>query len=72
MELPDAVRKRLEDFSRNVLFDQSRTEQFPKDTGASFPHGKPSMLPPLALTLAQLGWSSGLHQLQFLLIHVVS
>uniref|UniRef100_A0A3B3CV08 Transmembrane protein 17 n=1 Tax=Oryzias melastigma TaxID=30732 RepID=A0A3B3CV08_ORYME len=26
MELPDAVRKRLEDFSRNVLFDQSRTE----------------------------------------------
>ncbi|XP_024137156.1 transmembrane protein 17B [Oryzias melastigma] len=38
MELPDAVRKRLEDFSRNVLFDQSRTEQFPKDTGASFPH----------------------------------
>ncbi|RVE72216.1 hypothetical protein OJAV_G00059710 [Oryzias javanicus] len=37
MELPDAVRKRLDDFSRNVLFDQSRTEQCPKDTGTSFP-----------------------------------
>uniref|UniRef100_A0A3P9JTI2 Transmembrane protein 17 n=1 Tax=Oryzias latipes TaxID=8090 RepID=A0A3P9JTI2_ORYLA len=31
MELPDAVRRRLEDFSRNVLFDRSRTEEFPKD-----------------------------------------
>uniref|UniRef100_A0A3P8SVP9 Transmembrane protein 17 n=1 Tax=Amphiprion percula TaxID=161767 RepID=A0A3P8SVP9_AMPPE len=40
MELPDTLRKRLEDFSRNVLFDQSRTEPFSKDHDAFLPHDK--------------------------------
>ncbi|XP_075894145.1 transmembrane protein 17B isoform X2 [Nelusetta ayraudi] len=38
MELPEAVRKGLEDFSRNVLFDQSRT--LSKEHGSSLPHDK--------------------------------
>lgn len=38
MELPEAVRKGLEDFSRNVLFDQSRT--LSKEHGSSLPHGR--------------------------------
>ncbi|XP_061578541.1 transmembrane protein 17B [Cololabis saira] len=40
MDLPDAIRKRLEDFSRNVLFDQSRSGTFSKDNGAFSPHDK--------------------------------
>ncbi|XP_022069459.1 transmembrane protein 17B [Acanthochromis polyacanthus] len=40
MELPDPIRKRLEDFSRNVLFDQSRTEAFSKDHDTFLPHDK--------------------------------
>lgn len=38
MELPESVRKGLEDFSRNVLFDQSRT--LSKERGTFLPHGK--------------------------------
>lgn len=38
MELPEAVRKGLEDFSRNVLFDQSRT--LSKDQGSSVRQGR--------------------------------
>lgn len=40
MDLPETIRKRLEDFSRNVLFDQSRTQTFTKENGAFLPHGK--------------------------------
>lgn len=42
MELPETIRKRLEDFSRNVLFDQSRTQPFTKENDTFLPHGKPS------------------------------
>ena len=41
MELPETIRKRLEDFSRNVLFDQSWTEPFSKDNDTFLPHGTP-------------------------------
>ncbi|XP_073328708.1 transmembrane protein 17B [Pagrus major] len=40
MDLPDTIRKRLEDFSRNVLFDQSRTQTLTKENGAFLPHDK--------------------------------
>ncbi|XP_059190968.1 transmembrane protein 17B isoform X1 [Centropristis striata] len=40
MELPDTIRKRLEDFSRNVLFDQSRSQPFTKENDTFFPHDK--------------------------------
>ncbi|XP_041853354.1 transmembrane protein 17B [Melanotaenia boesemani] len=40
MELPERVRKRLEDFSRNILFDQSRTEPFSKTQDTFLPHDK--------------------------------
>ena len=40
MELPDTIRKRLEDFSRTVLFDQSRTPPFTKENEPFLPHGK--------------------------------
>lgn len=38
MELPETLRKHLEDFSRNVLFDQSRTEASSKDRDAFLAH----------------------------------
>nr|XP_046250328.1 transmembrane protein 17B [Scatophagus argus] len=40
MELPETIRKRLEDFSRNVLFDQSRTQPFSKGNDTFLPHDK--------------------------------
>lgn len=40
MDLPETIRKRLEDFSRNVLFDQSRTQTLTKENDAFLPHGK--------------------------------
>ncbi|KAM6937508.1 transmembrane protein 17B [Xenentodon cancila] len=40
MDLPDSIRKRLEYFSRNVLFDQSRTGTFSKDENTFLPHDK--------------------------------
>ncbi|XP_034541628.1 transmembrane protein 17B [Notolabrus celidotus] len=40
MELPGTIRKRLEDFSRNVLFDQSRTQTTPKENETFLPHDK--------------------------------
>ncbi|KAI3370793.1 hypothetical protein L3Q82_007327 [Scortum barcoo] len=38
MELPETIRKRLEDFSRNVLFDQ--TQPFMKEDDAFLSHDK--------------------------------
>lgn len=40
MDLPETIRKRLEDFSRNVLFDQNRTQTHTKENDAFLPHGK--------------------------------
>ncbi|KAG7235982.1 hypothetical protein INR49_001679 [Caranx melampygus] len=40
MDLPETIRRRLEDFSRNVLFDQSRTEPFSKENNTFLPHDK--------------------------------
>ncbi|KAM9754549.1 transmembrane protein 17B [Menidia menidia] len=40
MELPETVRRGLEDFSRNVLFDPSRSEPFSKDDNTFLPHDK--------------------------------
>ncbi|MEQ2276053.1 Transmembrane protein 17B [Xenotaenia resolanae] len=40
MGLPETIRKRLDNFSRNVLFDQSRTELFAKQNDEFLPHGK--------------------------------
>lgn len=40
MELPETLRRRLEDFSRTVLFDQSRTEPFSEDGDTFLPHDK--------------------------------
>ncbi|KAF3689037.1 Transmembrane protein 17B [Channa argus] len=40
MDLPDAIRRRLEDFSRNVLFDQSRNRPHTKENDTFFRHDK--------------------------------
>ncbi|XP_030586865.1 transmembrane protein 17B [Archocentrus centrarchus] len=40
MELPETLRRRLEDFSRTVLFDQSRAEPFSEDGDTFLPHDK--------------------------------
>ncbi|XP_037539355.1 transmembrane protein 17B [Nematolebias whitei] len=40
MELPETLRKRLDDFSRSVLFDWSRHEPFSKGAEAFLPHDK--------------------------------
>ncbi|XP_029377870.1 transmembrane protein 17B [Echeneis naucrates] len=40
MELPETLRKRLEDFSRNVLFEQSRSEVFSRENNTFLPHDK--------------------------------
>ncbi|KAK2842023.1 hypothetical protein Q5P01_012223 [Channa striata] len=40
MDLPEAVRRRLEDFSRNVLFDQSRTVSHTKENEPFLSHDK--------------------------------
>ncbi|XP_028306613.1 transmembrane protein 17B [Gouania willdenowi] len=40
MELPETIRRRLEDFSRNVLFDQSRNGTSAKDHDTSVTHEK--------------------------------
>ncbi|XP_051238391.1 transmembrane protein 17B isoform X1 [Dicentrarchus labrax] len=40
MDLPETLRKRLEDFSRNVLFDQSRTQPLTKENDPFSPHDK--------------------------------
>lgn len=40
MDLPDGIRKRLEDFSRNVLFDQSGTRTVARENDTFLPHGK--------------------------------
>uniref|UniRef100_A0AAQ4S7R8 Transmembrane protein 17B n=1 Tax=Gasterosteus aculeatus aculeatus TaxID=481459 RepID=A0AAQ4S7R8_GASAC len=40
MDLPDAIRKRLEDFSRNVLFDQSGTRTVARENDTFLPHDK--------------------------------
>ncbi|XP_029008280.1 transmembrane protein 17B [Betta splendens] len=40
MDLPETIRKRLEDFSRNVLFDQSRTQPFTKENDTFLRHDK--------------------------------
>ncbi|XP_029991563.1 transmembrane protein 17B [Sphaeramia orbicularis] len=40
MELPETVRKRLENFSRNVLFDQNRTQSLAKDHDTFLLHDK--------------------------------
>ncbi|XP_054893939.1 transmembrane protein 17B isoform X1 [Poeciliopsis prolifica] len=41
MELPETIRKRLDDFSRHILFDQRRTVTFPGESDGSLPHDKP-------------------------------
>lgn len=43
MDLPETIRKRLEDFSRNVLFDQSRTQPLSKEHDTFLAHGKLKM-----------------------------
>ncbi|XP_008335724.1 transmembrane protein 17B [Cynoglossus semilaevis] len=40
MELPETIRKRLEGFSRNVLFDQTRMWGFSKENDAVLSHDK--------------------------------
>ncbi|CAJ1057345.1 transmembrane protein 17B [Xyrichtys novacula] len=40
MELPGTIRRRLEDFSRNVLFEQNRTETITKENDSFSPHDK--------------------------------
>ncbi|XP_040019605.2 transmembrane protein 17B [Gasterosteus aculeatus] len=40
MDLPDGIRKRLEDFSRNVLFDQSGTRTVARENDTFLPHDK--------------------------------
>ncbi|KAE8296469.1 Transmembrane protein 17B [Larimichthys crocea] len=40
MEMPETIRRRLEDFSRTVLFDQSRTQSFTKEDGSFLAHDK--------------------------------
>ncbi|AWP08754.1 putative transmembrane protein 17B-like isoform 2 [Scophthalmus maximus] len=40
MELPETIRRRLEDFSRNVLFDQSRAQTFSRENDAFLPRDK--------------------------------
>ncbi|TKS73212.1 Transmembrane protein 17B [Collichthys lucidus] len=40
MEMPETLRRRLEDFSRTVLFDRSRTQSFTKEDGAFLAHDK--------------------------------
>uniref|UniRef100_A0A3B5L4Q6 Transmembrane protein 17 n=1 Tax=Xiphophorus couchianus TaxID=32473 RepID=A0A3B5L4Q6_9TELE len=41
MELPETIRKRLDDFSRNILFDQTRTVTFVEENNGFLPHEKP-------------------------------
>ncbi|KAM7003323.1 transmembrane protein 17B [Tautogolabrus adspersus] len=38
MEMPGTIRRRLEEFSRNVLFDQSRTQPIRKENDTFLPH----------------------------------
>ncbi|KAI9523559.1 transmembrane protein 17B [Gymnodraco acuticeps] len=40
MDLSETIRKRLEDFSRNVLFDQSRSRPVARENDTFLPHGK--------------------------------
>uniref|UniRef100_UPI0037E81101 transmembrane protein 17B n=1 Tax=Semicossyphus pulcher TaxID=241346 RepID=UPI0037E81101 len=40
MEMPDTIRRRLEDFSRNVLFAQNRAQTITKENGTFLPHDK--------------------------------
>ncbi|KAM4734022.1 transmembrane protein 17B [Anableps anableps] len=40
MELPQKIRKRLDNFSRNILFDQSRTMTFAKENDRFLSHDK--------------------------------
>ncbi|KAL3061846.1 hypothetical protein OYC64_009895 [Pagothenia borchgrevinki] len=40
MDLSETIRKRLEDFSRNVLFDQSRSRSVARENDTFLPHGK--------------------------------
>ncbi|KAM9855027.1 transmembrane protein 17B [Aulostomus maculatus] len=40
MDLPVTIRKHLEDFSRNVLFDQSRTQPSSKEHDVYLPHDR--------------------------------
>lgn len=44
MELPETIRKRLDDFSRNILFDQTRTVTFAEENDGFLPHGKPKTM----------------------------
>lgn len=39
MDLPETIRRRLEDFSRNVLFDQSRAGPFSQENNTFAAHG---------------------------------
>ncbi|XP_043979524.1 transmembrane protein 17B [Gambusia affinis] len=41
MELPETIRKRLDDFSRNILFDQTRTVTFTEENDGFLPDEKP-------------------------------
>lgn len=43
MDLPETLRRRLEDFSRNVLSDQGRTQSLSKEHDTFLPHGKLEM-----------------------------
>ncbi|XP_034032914.1 transmembrane protein 17B-like isoform X1 [Thalassophryne amazonica] len=40
MELPETIRRRLDDFSRNVLFDQTSAQMSPKHHDTFFPHDR--------------------------------
>ncbi|XP_026168195.1 transmembrane protein 17B [Mastacembelus armatus] len=40
MELSETIRKRLEDFSRNVILDHSRTQPFTRENDTFLPHEK--------------------------------
>lgn len=40
MDLPETIRKRLDDFSRNVLLDQRWTQPVTKENDTFLPQGK--------------------------------
>ncbi|KAF0041362.1 hypothetical protein F2P81_007260 [Scophthalmus maximus] len=52
MELPETIRRRLEDFSRNVLFDQSRAQTFSRENDAFLPRGELSSNGRLAVSIS--------------------
>lgn len=40
MDLPDTIRRRLDHFSRNVLFDQTQIQAVAKENDSFLPHGE--------------------------------